>query len=73
MNSDEVTVFYLDLRVSEGDRETLEDVSAVVGPPDQESRGILSWVFSLPGMIVSSVVGVLGLRRLGFIGGGSGG
>ncbi|WP_148661805.1 hypothetical protein [Halodesulfurarchaeum formicicum] len=59
---------YMDILYTEDERSSAED-EAAAGPIDGESSGPLDYLFSLPGMAISAIVGYLGLSSLGFIGG----
>lgn len=53
-----------DYLITEDEKASLEAVGGVVGTTG-ESEGILDMLFSLPGMIISGVVGFLGARKIG--------
>lgn len=59
--------FHAELVITDGERNAIDDVSdaSAGGQFSQESGGILGTIFSLPGMLIGSIVGFLGLRRLG--------
>jgi hypothetical protein len=69
VNPSDIQAVYYDILVNQGERDEMTGTASVGGGPTGQSGGLLSTIFSLPGMLISGLVGVLGLRRLGFIGG----
>lgn len=64
VSSDEVTAMYLDLRVTPDHKSELEDTVAAVGAPEEEPRGVMDRLFSIPGVILGGLASVFALNRL---------
>ncbi|WP_207590524.1 hypothetical protein [Halomontanus rarus] len=63
VNAGEVVAVYYEVLVRDSEENELEDTSSIpAGPTGSEGGGILSTLFSLPGIIVSAL-GIAGLRR----------
>ncbi|WP_276252791.1 hypothetical protein [Halomontanus rarus] len=63
VNAGEVVAVYYEVLVRDSEESELEDTSGIAaGPTGSEGGGIMSTIFSLPGIIVSAL-GIAGLRR----------
>lgn len=71
INADEPTTVYVKMGITAEQEDEMTSAPAV-GPVDEPDDGILGMLFSIPGVIVSSVVAFLGLRQMGWLGGGEG-
>lgn len=63
-SADQVTAFYLDMRITPETASEWQDTTAV-GAPAREPGGIRDWVFGLPGMIVGGLGTILAFNRWG--------
>jgi hypothetical protein len=63
VNAGDVTGIYFDVLVDEGEKDDMTG-SAAVGGPTGQSGGFLDKILSVPGMILTAVIGGLGLRRV---------
>ena len=63
----DIDAVYLDILYTE-DEQTTATSTAAAGPIDDGSSGPLDYLFSLPGMAISAVVGYVGLVKSGLIG-----
>lgn len=67
-DADETITVYVKMGVTESQEDTMTSV-ATAGPVDEPDGGILGFLFSVPGVVASSVVAFIGARRMGFLGG----
>lgn len=53
-----------ELKLTEGDRNALEDIGGGAAPPAQSDGGILNFLTSLPGMLLSGATAIFGFGKL---------